>query len=86
MSALWKMNARYAYCGRPVCTAQFLLLFLLFFRSSQYTAQILVGRGRRGRGQASFSEAAGTKAGRQEKRADRANYGELLKDFSSMCT
>ncbi|RHC47753.1 hypothetical protein DW841_18625 [Hungatella hathewayi] len=35
----------------------FLLLFLLFFRSSQYTAQILVGRGRRGRGQASFSEA-----------------------------
>jgi len=32
------------------------------------------------------SSAAGTKAGRQEKRADRANYGELLKDFSSMCT
>ena len=27
----------------------FLLLFLLFFRSSQYTAQILVGRGRRGK-------------------------------------
>ena len=32
------------------------------------------------------SSAAGTKAGRQEKRAARANYGELLKDFSSMCT
>ncbi len=36
--------------------------------------------------QALVSSAAGTKAGRQEKRAARANYGELLKDFSSMCT
>ena len=32
------------------------------------------------------SSVAESKAGRQEKRADRANYGELLKDFASVST
>ena len=32
------------------------------------------------------SSVAGSKAERQEKRADRANYGELLKDFASVST
>jgi len=43
-----------------------------------------------GRGQTNkrvlVSSVAGSKAERQEKRADRANYGELLKDFSSVST
>ena len=30
------------------------------------------------------SSVAGTKAEKQEKEADRANYGELLKDFTSV--
>ena len=45
---------------------------------------------RRGTGQTNkrvlVSSVAGSKAERQEKRADRANYGELLKDFSSVST
>ena len=32
------------------------------------------------------SSVAGTKAERREKEADRANYGELLKDFTSVST
>ena len=32
------------------------------------------------------SSVAGTKAERREKGADRANYGELLKDFTSVST
>ena len=72
----------------------FLLLFLLFFRSSQYTAQILVGRGRRGRGQASFSEArrnlsrkAGKKGGEiwPPSQISSAHGGEVLQEFSVIC-
>ena len=72
----------------------FLLLFLLFFRSSQYTAQILVGRGRRGRGQASFSEArrnlsrkAGKKGGEiwPPSQISSAHVGEVLQEFSVIC-
>ena len=68
----------------------FLLVFLLFFRSSQYTAQILVGRGRRGRAQASFSEArrnlsrkAGKKGGesRPQSLLSSAHGGKILQDF-----
>ena len=63
-----------------------LLLFLLFSGGASTQPKCLWGGGGGEEGRLLVSSAAGTKAGRQEKRADRANYGELLKDFSSMCT
>ena len=72
----------------------FLLLFLLFFRRRQYTAQMLAGRGRRGRGQASFSEArrnlsrkAGKKGGEiwPPSQISSAHGGEVLQEFSVIC-
>ena len=72
----------------------FLLLFLLFFRRRQYTAQMLVGRGRRGRGEASFSEArrnlsrkAGKKGGEiwPPSQISSAHGGEVLQEFSVIC-
>ena len=63
----------------------FLLLFLLFFRRRQYTAQMLAGRGRRGRG--NLSRKAGKKGGEiwPPSQISSAHGGEVLQEFSVIC-